>query len=96
MKTVAKKTPRTKVNGRLKQALTRVPVSRIDGAPVNCGRGGMVNASALGADEYCSAIAFLVQKNVLKSERWVIAFKGDPTLFLFSGVTSPTPAPLSA
>jgi hypothetical protein len=38
----------------------------------------------------------LVQKNNIKSERWVIAFKGDPTLFLFSGMTRPTAVPLSA
>ena len=96
MKSNVKKGVGTKVNGRSKQGLTRVPVSRIDGAQVDCGRGGTVNAPALGADEYQTAIIFLVQKNNIKSERWVIAFKGDPTLFLFSGVTSPTPVHLSA
>lgn len=96
MDDTSEKAPEIKVDGRENQALTRVRRSRMHGAQVDCGCGGTVNAPDLGAGEYSSAIAFLVQKNRRKSERCVLAFKGDPTLFLFSGVICPTPVSLSA
>ena len=96
MKDTLEKAPGTKVNGRKNQGLTRVLRSRMHPRQVDAGVADLVNAPALGSGEYSSAIIFLVQKNRRKSERCVFAFKGDPTLFLFSGEICPTPAPLSA
>ena len=93
MEDTLEKGPGTQVDGRENQGLTRVPASRMHGAQVIARVAELVDAPALGAGESNSAIGFFVEKNRIKSKRWVVSFKGDPTLFLFSGVICPTSVP---